>query len=67
MQSDKKDIRMQEPILEVRGVLDEIAQLASPILGEDMIMSSPQFEEPIELLGLISRMDDKELSKQVFG
>ena len=52
--------------MEMRGVMDDLAQLASPIMELPQI-GSPQFEEPMELLGMISKMDEKELSRQVFG
>lgn len=71
MKSDKKDIRVAEPEeLEMRdaGEVGEIPLFASPIADMTGGEGSPQFgAEPMELLNMFAKLDDKQLSKQIFG
>ena len=71
MKSDQKDIRVAEPEdLELReaGEVAALPLFASPIPEMAAGDGSPQFgAEPMELMNMFSKLDDKQLSKQIFA
>ena len=70
MKSDQKDIRLYTPsAIEIRDVMAEIEretpQLGSPIPQD--FGGDAGYDQPFELLNMMSKLDQKDFSRQIFG
>ena len=67
MKSDQKDIRLYTPsAMEIRDVMAEIER-ETPQLGSPIPQDFGNEAEPFELLNMISKLDQKDFSRQIFG